>query len=72
MKQSDCTNNYNILAGCIIKEAGRSADLRISKSALLSLNHHSFSNDILNRTQLNRLTKKSFVESLLHYLASES
>ena len=27
-----------------VKGAGRSADLKISKSALLSLNHHNFSN----------------------------
>ena len=47
------------------KGAGRSANLKISKSALLSLNHHNFSNTEPI------YTKSSFVESSLNYLASE-
>ena len=43
----------------------RSADLKISKSALLSLNHQNFSNNEPI------YTKYSFMESLLNYLAFE-
>ena len=50
----------------LVEGAGRSADLRISKSALLSLNHRNFPNTEPIYTRL------SFMESLLNYLASES
>ena len=42
-----------------------SADLNISKSALLSLNHHNFS----NTTPI--YAEQNFMESLLNYLAFE-
>ena len=48
-----------------VKGAGRSADLKISKSALLFLNLHNF----LNTESI--YTKSSFMESLLNYLAFE-
>ena len=43
----DKTTNTNML----LKEAIGSADLKISKSALLSLNHHNFSNTKLIYTE---------------------
>ena len=49
-----------------LKGAGRSADLKINKSAQLSLNHHTFSNTEPI------YTKKSFMESLLAYLPFET
>ena len=48
-----------------IKEAGRSADLKICKSAPLSLNNHNFSNTEPT------YTKYSFMESLLNNLVLE-
>ena len=47
----------------LFKGAGRSADLKINKSAPVSLNHHTFSNTETI------YTKQSFMESLLNYLA---
>ena len=47
------------------KGAVGSADLKISKSALLFLNHHNFSNT------KPIYTEKSFMESLLNHLAPE-
>ena len=50
---------------CCFKGAVGSADPKISKSALLSLNHHNFSNTKPIYTEY------SFLESLLNYLAYE-
>ena len=49
----------------VFKGAVGSADLKISKSTLLSLNHHNFS----NTTPL--YTESSFMESSLNYPAFE-
>ena len=54
-----------LLFNILIKEAVGSVDLKISKPALLSLNHHNFSNTKL------MYTEESFMESLLNYLALE-
>ena len=48
-----------------LKGAVGSADLKISKSVLLSLNHHNFSNSKKSYTE------QSYIESSLNYLALE-
>ena len=54
-----------LLIRSLLKRVGRSADLKISKSALHSLNHFIFLNTEPIQTTL------SFMESLLNYLAFE-
>ena len=62
-----CCLNINSLTHHFdeLKGAVGSADLKISKSALLSLNHHNFS-------KIKPIyTESSFMESLLNYIALE-
>ena len=65
MSENDKNVPLRRLRSDLLRGAIGSADLKISKSALLSLNHHNFPNT------KPMYTEYSFMESLLNYLALE-